>query len=92
MIVPMTTMQTTTWKRWAMGLCLTAAVASIPATARASSSDSEAPTIYDARLQGYSQNVQLDSGSTALSWLLLCALGVICLGVTFKDAKRTHLD
>ena len=52
----------------------------------------EAPEVYDARLQGYKDNVQLDSGSTALTWLLLIALGVLCLGVLFKDAKRSHLD
>jgi hypothetical protein len=52
----------------------------------------DAPEVYDARLQGYAQNVQLDSGSTALTWLLLIALGVLCLGVLFKDAKRSHLD
>jgi hypothetical protein len=92
MMVAMTTMKTTAWKRLVLGLCLAAALAAVPATARASSSDDEAPTVYDARIQGYSQNVQLDSGSTALSWLLLCALGVVCLGVTFKDAKRSHLD
>jgi hypothetical protein len=52
----------------------------------------EAPPVYDARLEGYKVNVQLDSGSTALTWLLLIALGVLCLGVLFKDAKRSHLD
>jgi hypothetical protein len=52
----------------------------------------DAPEVYDARLQGYSQTVQIESGSTALTWLLLIALGVLCLGVLFKDAKRSHLD
>jgi hypothetical protein len=52
----------------------------------------DAPEVYDARLQGYTETVQLDSGSTALTWLLLIALGVLCLGVLFKDAKRSHLD
>lgn len=50
------------------------------------------PEPYDARLLGYPQSVQLESGSTALSWLLLVVLGLLVFGVLFKDAKRTHLD
>ncbi len=45
----------------------------------------------DARLENYSQNVSIE-GSTALSWILLMFLGVIGLGVMFKNAQRTHLD
>jgi len=50
------------------------------------------PDIYDARLEGYAQKVQLDAGSTALTWLVLIVLGVLTVGVLFKDAKRSHLD
>jgi hypothetical protein len=53
---------------------------------------SDEPEVYDARLQGYTQTVQLDIASTALIWLLLIVLGALCLGVLFKDAKRSHLD
>ena len=49
-------------------------------------------TSYDARIEGYTQKVQLDSGSTALTWLLFVVLGVLTIAVLFKDAKRTHLD
>jgi len=51
--------------------------------------DDETPG--DARLENYSQNVSIE-GSTALSWILLMFLGVIGLGVMFKNAQRTHLD
>jgi hypothetical protein len=47
---------------------------------------------YDGRLEGYGKEVTLDGGSTALTWLLLIFLGVVCLGVLFKNARRSHLD
>jgi hypothetical protein len=47
---------------------------------------------YDGRLEGYGKQVTLDAGSTALTWLLLLFLGMICLGVLFKNARRSHLD
>ena len=46
----------------------------------------------DARLQGYSMQVSTGGGTTALTWLLLVFLGVLCFSVLFKNAKRTHLD
>jgi hypothetical protein len=52
----------------------------------------EEDKIYDARLEGYPGRVTLDSWSTALMWLLLVVLGAICIGVMFKNARRTHLD
>jgi hypothetical protein len=49
--------------------------------------------IYDARLQNYAgASVTLDSGSTALLWLLTIVMAAVCIGVMFKNAKRTHLD
>ena len=48
--------------------------------------------IIDARLEGYTTNVALEEGSTALTWLFMAFLGVVCLLPMFKDAKRTHLD
>ena len=50
--------------------------------------------VYNPRVEGYAQdkNVRVEDGSTALTWLLLIFLGVICVSVTFKNAKRTHLD
>jgi hypothetical protein len=47
---------------------------------------------YDARLEGYPTNVTLDLGTTALTWLLFVFLSVVCIGVMFKSARRTHLD
>jgi hypothetical protein len=76
-------------KRILLGIGLTLAVlAAAPTRALA---DDE-PEIYDARLEGYAQKVQLDAGSTALTWLVLIVLGVLTVGVLFKDAKRSHLD
>lgn len=47
---------------------------------------------YDARLEGYGSSVTLDSGGAGLTWLLLLVMGVLCIGVLFKSAGRTHLD
>ena len=93
MMPDMTAVKPSALKKWFAAFCLAIAVAAnSPGTALASSSDDEESKVYDARLQGYDKNIQLDSGSTALSWLLLAALGVMCMAVLFKDAKRTHLD
>jgi hypothetical protein len=59
-----------------------------------------ADKIYDARLEGYAEaggnsnpiNVTLESSSTATMWLLLIVMAALCVGVMFKNAKRTHLD
>ena len=48
--------------------------------------------ILDARLEGFPQNVTLEGGGTSLTWLLFVFLGIVCLSVLFKNAKRTHLD
>ncbi|HZK82572.1 MAG TPA: hypothetical protein VFC46_15925 [Humisphaera sp.] len=45
----------------------------------------------DARLEGYKERVILDAGG-AQYYLLLGLLGIICVSVMFKDAKRSHLD
>lgn len=47
---------------------------------------------YDARLDTYAENVKMEASSTALTWLLLVGLGIVCFAVLFKDARRTHLD
>jgi hypothetical protein len=73
------------------------AVGSIAAPARA---DDEAPKVYDGRLEaiqnpggnGGPRNVTLQSGGTSLTYFLLVGCSVICIGVMFKNAKRTHLD
>jgi len=48
--------------------------------------------VYDGRLEGYPRSVTLELGGTALSWMLLVGLGILCLGALFKSAKRSHLD
>lgn len=49
--------------------------------------------IVDARLEGYDKTgVTLPPSGTALMWLLLIFLTIVCVGVMFKDAKRSHLD
>jgi hypothetical protein len=67
-------------------LSLTAA----PLSARAD--DTNAPKDYDGRLDDFGREVTLDSGGTALSYFLFAGLGVIAIGVLFKNARRTHLD
>lgn len=52
----------------------------------------DADKSYDARLEGHNGTVQLDGGSSALTFLLLAGLGILAIGVTFKSGKRTHLD
>ena len=52
----------------------------------------EESKIVDARLEGYSKNVTLDAGGTALIWLLVLALAALGVGVLFKNANRSHLD
>jgi hypothetical protein len=54
--------------------------------------DDSTPKDYDGRLDGYAKNVTLDSGGTALTYFLFAGLGVVGLGVLFKNARRTHLD
>ena len=46
----------------------------------------------DARLEGYTDKVVLDSGNNAMLWLAFGFLAAITLLGLFKDAKRSHLD
>jgi hypothetical protein len=62
----------------------------LPALAMAQDDDSKYHP--DARLEGYATSVSTGGATTALTWLLLVFLGVICFSVLFKNAKRTHLD
>jgi len=62
----------------------------MPAAARAD--DSNTPKSYDGRLDDYGKTVTLDSGGTALTYFIWIILGAVALIVTFKDAKRSHLD
>jgi 4-hydroxybenzoate polyprenyltransferase len=70
-------------------LACSATLVLVPNTATAQEEDIK----NDARLEGYTSKVAIDSGdSTALTWLLLVFLAMLALGVMFKNAKRTHLD
>jgi hypothetical protein len=67
-----------------VGLLLT------PVTARAASSDDDER--IEVREQMYPKGVKTEGGSTAITWMLLFFLALICVSVLFKNAKRTHLD
>ena len=73
-------------------LCTAATLIIVFSPAMALAQDEENSKVYDARLEGYPSNVTLDSSSTALLWLLMIVLAAMCVGVMFKNARRTHLD
>jgi hypothetical protein len=62
-----------------------------PVVALAAKEDEET-ALLEARLEGFPGKVRLESGSTALTWLLISFLGLIAISALFKNAKRTHLD
>ena len=51
-------------------------------------------TARDARLEGYSLDVAMPQpgSGTGLTWLLFVGLMIVCVGVVFKNPRRTHLD
>lgn len=59
---------------------------------RAMASSDDDVVHYDARVQAYNPEVELKSSSIGGAWLLLICMGVVCVSVIFKDAKRSHLD
>ena len=65
------------------------AIAAAATPAQAQSDDEEA--LPDARLVGYDVKVDV-GGGVAASYAIIALLGAIALGVTFKNARRTHLD
>jgi len=68
--------------------CWVAGVLAVPAMALAADEDK----LPDARIQNFTKTVSVPEGGTALTWLLLIFLTLICLATLFKNAKRTHLD
>ncbi len=80
-----------TMKSTILSLILAMAILlSLPQTSQAKKYEEERD--YDARLDGYTEEVRLEPASTALTWILLIGVGVVCCAVLFKDARRTHLD
>jgi hypothetical protein len=70
--------------------CAIATSLLLPAAALAAP---DKPTgVLDMRLEGYASGVTIETASPAVTWILLVALGAVCIGVLFKDAHRTHLD
>lgn len=89
------------WLRW-IGRCTLLLALLAPATSAFARTEEIEREPIDARLEGYAEsstpganrplNVTLDTGSTAVTWILTIVLGVLTFGGLFKDAKRTHLD
>ncbi len=78
-------------KRWLLATAVAVSMlAATPGVSRASS-DEEAPS-HDARMDGYKEKVATDAGGTALTYICLGLMGVLCMGVLFINGKRTHLD
>jgi hypothetical protein len=69
-------------------ICWVVGVLALPAMTLAADEDK----LPDARIQNFTKTVSVPEGGTALTWLLLIFLTVICLAALFKNAKRTHLD
>ena len=63
-----------------------------PHSSYAKPDDSDPDSHYDGRVMGYDPDVELKSGGNGFSWLLVVFMGALCVGVIFKDAKRSHLD
>src|SRR4051794_6919925 len=80
------------FRRYLLALMLAVTLVLATAPREALARDDQDKEVYDARLEGYQTPVALDSGSTALTWLLLLLLTGICVGVMFMNPKRSHLD
>ena len=75
-----------------LSLYVTLAILLTPVIVLARSTEDDDTVKLEARLEGYTQKVRLDSNSTALTWLMIGFLSAIAIAVLFKNAKRTHLD
>jgi hypothetical protein len=84
-------MSAMTSRRPSFLVLLVLSMAMIAATATDARAQDEDEQVVDARLQGYPVKVDVQ-GTTALTWLLLVTLGIVTLGVLFKDSRRSHLD
>jgi hypothetical protein len=73
-------------------LYVSLAVLLAPVFVLARSTEDEDTVKLEARLEGFSQNVRMKDGSTALTWLMVGFLSVVAIAVLFKNPKRSHLD
>lgn len=79
------------WLARAAGVALSlGALLAAPQAALAQQAEGEEG--IDARIRGYTTEVALPAGNTALTWLLFAFITICGLSVLFKNAKRTHLD
>ncbi len=78
-------------KRYAAAACL-ATVFSLGSPVHAFAREDPDAVHYDARVQGYSPDVELKGGGLGMIWMMFVLLGVVSVSVIFKDAKRSHLD
>ena len=46
----------------------------------------------DGRMTGFREGLLTAPGSSAVTWLMLVGIGVVCMAVMFMSANRTHLD
>ena len=69
-----------------------AVVTLAPASSALARTEEPEKEIYDARLEGYTNNPTIQGGGAGLIWVSMTVLGVLCCAGLFKDAKRTHLD
>lgn len=55
--------------------------------------DDDLTSYPDGRLEGYAKPVVIEHGtSSAGTFFVLALAGGLCVGVLFKNSKRTHLD
>jgi hypothetical protein len=78
-------------RKYLAGLLLAISVISCTPHSTYAKSDEDVEH-YDARVQGFDPDVEQKSSGTGGCWMLMILMGVVCVSVIFKDAKRTHLD
>jgi hypothetical protein len=74
-------------RRWLAPL-MCAVIALTSATPAFAQDEDEMP---DARIAGYTEKIGI-GGSSTFTYVLAAFLGLISVGITFKNSRRTHLD
>ena len=75
-----------------LAVCTFLVVYGYPVLAFAATAVDEEAEGRDARLEGYSQKVAMDTGGMGLTWIGFIFLAVIGVSALFKSSKRSHLD